>query len=483
MLNNLEYRKLDIVSRLVYLALCQENTALVRVWPESLARDLNIKAEAVYGALYELGENKLVFYSEEAPLMWLPELPFELSREDLPKCELLQKALEFYGIKQAARTSLPAYFCRDEAGNTEATEKFKVKLEALRKEREREKVKAELEDFDASEFTGLLCDKPGDGGKAAANESAEEELFQDPDLLAADGSALNLLINFNNTTTRAEEELINSNILNSSSSAAPGLSSQAQNSRYAAERKACASSHSSSHSSSFSSSSGTVPGAGSGAHLDKSYPDPAYAPAQDDFSHEEYFRRNQNDFCEEEIIAKGLYNPFPEKAGQKGGIIAANKASPESGKESLDGESTEKAEEGKADLISGLKYAPYMRAGKILYFLNCQGGRESISAKAVEIWREAFPRMDIELELSGISVWLYGHYADNMKGGPLPGRANMENYIANCLRFAARKAQEGAAGKKHKGSRRPKNSRSFVKSVDALIEKALQGQARVNYGG
>ncbi len=78
--------------------------------------------------------------------------------------------------------------------------------------------------------------------------------------------------------------------------------------------------------------------------------------------------------------------------------------------------------------------APYMRNGRPVIFLNCRGEEETISESAVAFWKETFPEMDLDRELAGIAVWLRSNFASDVKGGPMPGRLNMEKYLANCIK-------------------------------------------------
>lgn len=475
MLENLNYRKLSLAARLCYIWLGRAEAALIRVWPETMARELNLEPYAVYAALDELAAEGLCYFEADQPLCWLPDLPFSGNVRGLPRCELLARAMEFYGAPCAAAFALPAVFRdRRREGTRQAAEearliKVKAKLQkALRLKAE--KAKAELEG----------SGQEGEGGAGERSDAAA------PVAQAADAPIL--LNNFNINTARAEEESkINILIKNSSSSAKAGASFRDVPAR------AFMTESSSSSASSASSASSSMPrqplpecgpyaapcpgpkerainmdfaplaenGADPGqAYPGQGYPEQAY-PGQG-YPEQGYPGQGHA----EEALAKACgisCSPAPapyekrQKAGHEGGRGENAEPLPDFPDFSPDGDFAGKGGE-----------EAYAREGRDLIFLNCMGEGESISKSAVALWKEAFPGLDMDLELSGIAVWLAGHYGDERKGGPLPGRLNMENYIANCLRLSARRQ---AAGEKLK-RQRPKR-RMPDKCWDEVLAMAL----------
>lgn len=458
MLTNLAYRKLGIEARLLYIWLCQGKSALVRVWPETAARELNLDLEGCYRALYELAGEGLCYYAEDAPLIWLPDLPFAGNVEGLPRCELLQRALDFYGMPAAAAHALPAIFTDQRA----------------RRGGRRQCVFGEA-------CAGKAPSRPGE---VKAKLEALADLEKGADRRRA--GAGDLINKFNFNTARAEEELkIKNKIKISSSSPRAGQAPEGERDRDAGCGKAAASSPSPSS--------------------------PAGADGLCGASQEQArdFAEAQRDYAQavlgENAVLAGAPGPVDKrgngglapgqyledlacahaakdaclgkcgKAGQEGEEHVPKGGCEYSGTLSLDGSLAEERDrpgESPADLPQELcNYETYRRAGKDFLFRNCQGGEERISAASVSFWREAFPRLDMDLELAGISVWLAGHYGDAFKGGPLPGRLNMENYIANCLRMKAQRDVPGEKAKRGKARRR-----APAKCLEEALNHALSGK-------
>lgn len=175
-----------------------------------------------------------------------------------------------------------------------------------------------------------------------------------------------------------------------------------------------------------------------------------------------------------------------QRAGEACGGWAVPEAQGEAGpcgcQEETGGREGERPERGRED--GPRAFIPHPRGRPPQRFLNCRGEGETIDADKVDFWRVSFPELDIDAELAGISVWLNGHYALPKRGGPLPGRLNMENYIANCLNSANRKRSAGAPVKRRKGRSRERPAAQEADNprmreiLDLALNRSRDGRER-----
>lgn len=454
------YYGLSASARACYLWLRAGRKGLLRLWPEALARECGISLKDCYAALDELEACGLAFYEREAPLFWIPA--FRTPARGLHKladCGLLRRALaagqgsgaEKRGlVMEKAEGGRP---CPDKmeaapeapgrAGAGEGAAALGAEAEAKARRaacaRRGEHGSWLLDDVLAYRGPGGEWISFEDGGPASGEVQARLE--------KAEGRGANEAV-----FLQAGLEGSEPGARRAEGAAAAEKAGGLQAALECLAGRGCE-----------PLPAGAAPGL-RGAFLHAAAE--LLAPEA----------RGPRARMEEErkLNNKLIYSSSSMAGGDAPGDLCAEPSSRSSSLSSRPGGPEAAALRGAARAGSaeedGGPY--YQRGGKDFPFMNCRGEEEPISRETVAFWREAFPGLDIDQELAGIAVWLRGHYGDKARGAPLPGRVFMENYIANCLRLAAKKERKEPAYKK-KARKRDKAAPECERRLDEIFQRAL----------
>lgn len=116
--------------------------------------------------------------------------------------------------------------------------------------------------------------------------------------------------------------------------------------------------------------------------------------------------------------------------------------------------------------------------GQVMYFRNCLGGEESISARQVQEWRKLLPGLDVARELRGLRLWLNDNHDDPAKTAPGPGRRRMEKYLSNCLKKALLRPASGKGARTRPARQEMAAKRRMDSVIGDILANMGQGRAK-----